>query len=129
MASAAPEVCYPNVYGIDMPSAHELIAHDRSVDEICELIGADGLMYQDLGDLIEASKGVNETIEGFDCAVFNGEYITGDVTPEYLAGLEQARNDAAKKKKGNIVVDVADDNEDDAGGSDDATVGIHNEIS
>lgn len=129
MASAAPEVCYPNVYGIDMPSASELIAHGRTVEEINELIGSDRLFYQDLDDLIEASKGVNENIQGFDCAVFNGEYITGDVTPEYLAGLEQARSDAAKLKKSNIVVDVADDSEeDDAGGSDDATVGIHNEI-
>jgi amidophosphoribosyltransferase len=97
------------------------------VDEICEIIGADGLMYQDLDDLIIASKGVNENIKGFDCAVFNGEYITADVTPEYLVALEQARSDATKHKRTNNIVDVSDENEDEA--SDDATVGIHNELS
>jgi amidophosphoribosyltransferase len=127
MASAAPEVSYPNVYGIDMPSATELISHGRTVEEISELIGADKLVYQDLNDLIEASRGVNEEIQSFDCSVFTGEYLTGDVTPEYLAKLEQLRNDAAKKKTKTVVEDVNEEEE--GGSSDDATVGIHNEVS
>lgn len=98
-ASAAPEVRYPNVYGIDMPAAKELIAHDRSVEEIRGLIGADWLIYQDLEDLIECMEGGEKEISEFDCSVFNGEYITGDITPEYLDNLEAARNDANKSKE------------------------------
>ncbi|MCR8921726.1 amidophosphoribosyltransferase [Dasania sp. GY-MA-18] len=98
-ASAAPAVRYPNVYGIDMPSAHELIAHGRSTEEVCELIGADWLLYQDLDDLIESCAEGNPEIEQFDCSVFNGEYITGDVDEDYLGALEAARSDASKKSK------------------------------
>ncbi|WP_019529883.1 amidophosphoribosyltransferase [Dasania marina] len=96
-ASAAPAVRYPNVYGIDMPSVHELIAHGRSTEEVCEKIGADWLLYQDLGDLIESCAEGNPAIEQFDCSVFNGEYITGDVDDNYLGALEAARSDASKK--------------------------------
>lgn len=95
-ASAAPAVKYPNVYGIDMPTVDELIAHGRTHDEICREIGADWLIYQDLDDLIAASAEGNKKITQFDCSVFTGEYCTGDVTPEYLAKLAAARNDAAK---------------------------------
>jgi amidophosphoribosyltransferase len=70
--SAAPAVRYPNVYGIDMPSAHELIAHNRTTEQVAELIGADWLIYQDLPDLIEAVGGGKIKIEHFDCAVFDG---------------------------------------------------------
>jgi amidophosphoribosyltransferase len=94
--SAAPAVRYPNVYGIDMPSAHELIAHGRSTEEVAELIGADWLIYQDLDDLKEAVGGGKVKIEHFDCAVFDGQYVTGDVNEHYLNKIEQARNDAAK---------------------------------
>ncbi|MGB1140187.1 MAG: amidophosphoribosyltransferase [Halioglobus sp.] len=98
-ASAAPPVRYPNVYGIDMPSATELIAHGRSVDEVCELIGADWLVYQDLDDLIECSREGNPQVDGFDCSVFNGEYITGDVDQGYLDRIEFLRNDEAQVER------------------------------
>ncbi len=95
-ASAAPAVKYPNVYGIDMPSVSELIAHGRTEDEVAEAIGADWLVYQDLNDLIAASAEGNTNIPRFDCAVFDGDYVTGDVDDAYLARLDEARNDAAK---------------------------------
>ncbi len=95
-ASAAPAVRYPNVYGIDMPSAEELIAHDSTVEEIQEKIGADWLVYQDLQDLVDTAREGNPSIEEFDCSVFNGEYVTGDIDEDYLNQLEQRRNDIAK---------------------------------
>ncbi|KJS08914.1 MAG: amidophosphoribosyltransferase [Gammaproteobacteria bacterium BRH_c0] len=96
MASAAPPVRYPNVYGIDMPSAKELVAHGHTVEEVAEIIGADWLVYQDLEDLIESAREGNSAIKRFDCAVFNGEYITGDVDEHYLHNLASERNDSAK---------------------------------
>jgi len=101
-ASAAPEVCFPNVYGIDMPAAKELIAHGRSVEEVQEIIGADWLIYQDLDDLIASAREGNPDIDGFDCSVFDGKYVTGDVDAAYLERLERMRNDDAKKKKGSL---------------------------
>ena len=101
MASAAPPVRYPNVYGIDMPSAEELIAHDRTDEEIAELIGADCLIYQDLDDLVESAKEGNDTIVRFDCAVFDNDYVTGDVDDIYLQKLEAERNDTAKNGEEN----------------------------
>lgn len=95
-ASAAPPVRYPNVYGIDMPSAEELIAHDRTEEEICELIGADWLVYQDLEDLVASSVEGNPEVSTYDCSVFTGEYVTGDVTKDYLAKLDTARRDNNK---------------------------------
>jgi len=97
-ASAAPPVRYPNVYGIDMPSASELIANDRTVEQIEEQIGADRLIYQDLNDLIDAASEGNPQITHFDTSCFSKQYVTGDVDDEYLASLEIARNDGAKKK-------------------------------
>ena len=97
-ASAAPPVRYQNVYGIDMPSAQELIAHNRSEKEVAEAIGADRLIYQDLDDLIAAVKKGNPRIQRFDLSCFNGEYVTGDVTPEYLAQIERVRCDDATTK-------------------------------
>ncbi|SFB50943.1 amidophosphoribosyltransferase [Azotobacter beijerinckii] len=94
--SAAPAVRYPNVYGIDMPSAHELIAHGRSTEEVAELIGADWLVYQELPDLIDAVGGGKVKIDNFDCAVFDGKYVTGDIDEAYLERIEKARNDASK---------------------------------
>ncbi|MCG8317486.1 MAG: amidophosphoribosyltransferase [Pseudomonadales bacterium] len=101
-ASAAPPVRYPNVYGIDMPAAQELIAHDRSVAEIQNIIGADGLIYQDLEDLVATATEGNPSIEKFDCSVFNGEYVTGDINDDYLKRLEAKRNDGAKQKKESV---------------------------
>ena len=99
MASAAPPVRYPNVYGIDMPSPKEFIADGRSEDEIANEIGADWLIYQDLDALIEAVQKGNDSIQEFDCSCFNGEYLTGDVNAEYLQHLEQLRSDSSKKKR------------------------------
>lgn len=99
MASAAPPVRYPNVYGIDMPAASELVAHGRSVEEVAELIGADWLIYQDIEDLISSGKEGNPDIERFDCAVFTGEYITCDVDEHYLEQLATNRGENAKRKK------------------------------
>ncbi len=95
-ASASPMVQYPNVYGIDMPSAHELVAHDRSVEEVSKLIGSDWLVFQDLEALEDSVRRGNPKIKRFDASVFNNDYVTGDVTPEYLDLLEQKRNDFAK---------------------------------
>lgn len=98
-ASAAPPVRYPNVYGIDMPAAGELIANERTVEQIQELIGADGLIYQDLNDLIASASEGNPQITEFDTSCFSKRYITGDVSDEYLRGLELLRSDKAKKNK------------------------------
>ncbi len=98
-ASAAPPVRYPNVYGIDMPTKEELIAHNRNVEQIAEAIGADWLIYQDLADLEDAVRKGNSAIDNFDCSVFTGEYITGDVSDNYLDHLEQLRSDAAKQDR------------------------------
>lgn len=99
-ASAAPPVRHPNVYGIDMPAADELIGHKRNEEEIARLIGADWLIYQDLEDLVEAvRKKAKSKIDRFDTSVFNGDYVTGDVTEAYLKGLEEQRNDKARSKE------------------------------
>jgi amidophosphoribosyltransferase len=99
-ASAAPPVRYPNVYGIDMPAASELIAHGRSEEEVGTLLGADGLIFQDLDALIEAvQKKDKSAVDRFDASVFNGDYVTGDVTDAYLRHLEAARNDFAKEER------------------------------
>jgi amidophosphoribosyltransferase len=98
MASAAPPVRFPNVYGIDMPAMEEFVAHNRTVDEIAEVIGADWLVYQDLEDLVKAVGKGNDKVKVFDCSCFNGKYITNDVDEDYFRRLEVKRNDAAKMK-------------------------------
>jgi amidophosphoribosyltransferase len=95
-ASAAPPVCFPNVYGIDMPSVNELIAHNRSEEEVAKLIGADWLIYQDLDDLVEAVSAGNPDLKNFDLSCFNGEYVTGDINQDYLDHIDRMRNDSAK---------------------------------
>jgi amidophosphoribosyltransferase len=95
-ASAAPPVRYPNVYGIDMPASCELVAYGRTEQEVCEFIGADALFYQSLDDLIKSVHYDNAGIEQFDTSCFNGEYVTGDVTREFLLCQEAARSDGAK---------------------------------
>jgi amidophosphoribosyltransferase len=112
-ASAAPAVKFPNVYGIDMPSAKELIAHGRTDEEVCKEIGADWLIYQDLPDLIAASAEGNHKVIEFDCSVFTGEYITGQVSQEYLNKIAAARSDSAKSGKK-------------AGKAGEAPIGLHN---
>ncbi|NNF51697.1 MAG: amidophosphoribosyltransferase, partial [Gammaproteobacteria bacterium] len=108
-ASAAPPVRFPNVYGIDMPVAAELIAHERSEQEVAELIGADGLIYQDLDDLVEAVIYHNVAIREFDTAVFSGHYVTGGVTSGYLRQLEQNRSDAAKARRERLLSSLRDE--------------------
>jgi amidophosphoribosyltransferase len=96
-ASASPPVRHPNVYGIDMPAASELVAYGRSDEEVCREIGADRLIYQDVKDLIKTVHQGNRKLQGFEDSVFTGKYVTGDVRPEYLSALEQLRNDSAKQ--------------------------------
>ncbi len=98
-ASAAPPVRHPNVYGIDMPAASELIANGRTVEKIEELIGADRLIYQDLNGLIRSVRHDNSDITQFDTSCFSGEYVTDDVTADYLRALEAARSDVAKSSR------------------------------
>ena len=109
-ASAAPPVRFPNVYGIDMPTSSELIAHGRTVEELQELLGADRLIYQDLEDLIDAVRHKHSKIERFDTSVFTGEYVTRDVSIDYLKQLELFRSDAAKEarrvRSGNVVIEL-----------------------
>ncbi len=116
IASAAPSVKYPNVYGIDMPSVDELIAHGRTDEEVARKIGADWLIYQDIDDLVAASSEGNPSITEFDCAVFNGEYVTGDVDQNYLDKLHAARNDSEQNKQ--RTLDLGNTN----------VVGIHNDV-
>ena len=96
-ASAAPPVRYQNVYGIDMAATAELIAHQRSEEQIADFIGADWLIYQNLEDLIESAKEGNPKIDNFETSVFDGDYICGSVTKDYLTNLEIERKDANKK--------------------------------
>ena len=95
-ASAAPPVRFQNVYGIDMPTVEELIAHERSEEEVAQIIGADRLIYQNLEDLIESASAGNPEIRQFDTSCFTGDYVTGDISSDYLDKLSNARNEAAK---------------------------------
>ena len=99
MVSAAPEIRFPNVYGIDMPSANELIAHGRDNDQICKQIGADELIFQTLEDLVNAVGLGNSDITKFETSVFSGEYVTGDITQQYLEYLESLRGETAKEQR------------------------------
>ena len=99
MASAAPPVKFPNVYGIDMPASKEFIADNRTIDEVADFIGCDKLFYQNLSDLIDAVKSERPSITKFDSSCFDGHYITGDVSEDYLLALDELRNDAEKRKK------------------------------
>ena len=102
-ASASPPVRYPNVYGIDMPAASELVAHGRGEEQIREVLGADRLIFQDLEDLIDAvQKQGKSDVDRFDTSVFDSDYVTGDVTEAYLQHLEVMRNDAAKEARRNL---------------------------
>jgi amidophosphoribosyltransferase len=103
VCSAAPPVRFPNVYGIDMPARSELIASGRSIEELAQDIGADALIFQDLEDLKASVTEVAPQLTHFDTSVFDGTYVTGDITEEYLNTLERQRNDAAKRTE-----DVAD---------------------
>ena len=91
LASAAPPVRYPNVYGIDMPTSSELVAHGRTVDEIREYIGCDALIYQDVDGMKKAIGSLNTKIKGFDASCFDGVYVTGDITGDDIARLNESR--------------------------------------
>ncbi len=107
-ASAAPPVRFPNVYGIDMPTSSELIAHGRTEEEVCQEIGADWLLFQDLEDLRDAVRKGSPNIDGFDDSVFTGNYIAGDIDDDYLNVLQSARSDAAKDERRNNDDEVID---------------------
>ncbi len=99
MAVAAPPVRYPNVYGIDMPAAHEFVAYGREPEEIAETIGVDWLVYQSLDDLVAAAAEGNPNLKRFDCSVFDGKYITGDIDGDYLEHLSRLRSDNMKRDR------------------------------
>jgi amidophosphoribosyltransferase len=101
MASAAPPVRFPNVYGIDMPTADELVAHNRTVEQIRQLIGCDALIYQDVDGMKKAIGSLNPAITGFDASCFDGVYVTGDITVADIARLNSNRV---------VVEEGADDN-------------------
>jgi amidophosphoribosyltransferase len=94
LASAAPPVRFPNVYGIDMPTPQELVAHDRTVEEIRELIGCDALIYQDVDAMKQAVGSLNPQLAGFDASCFDGVYVTGDITADDIVRLNQGRDQA-----------------------------------
>ncbi|MFA7669071.1 MAG: amidophosphoribosyltransferase, partial [Burkholderiaceae bacterium] len=94
-ASAAPAVRYPNVYGIDMPTQSELIAHGRDTDEIAQEIGANGLVYQNLADLEQSIQDLNPAMSQFEASCFSGSYVTGDVDDAYLDHLQRTRGKRA----------------------------------
>lgn len=105
-ASAAPPVRFPNVYGIDMPTVHELIGHDRDEQQIAQAIGADWLVYQDLDDLVSAAQKGNPSVKQFDTSVFDGNYVTGNVTPAYLSHIEKMRSDSAQEQRRRVENNV-----------------------
>jgi len=105
-ASAAPPVRYQNVYGIDMPVATELVAHNRTEQGVAEMIGADRMFYQTLDGLIESVQKGNPRIRGFDTSVFTGDYVSGGVSTDYLEHIANRRNDAAKQRGPENTADV-----------------------
>ncbi len=107
-ASASPPVRFPNVYGIDMPSPRELIANGRSDEEIAGEIGADRLIYQDLEALVDSVRSVNPKVDHFETSCFSGVYITGDVTQEYLDGIEASRSDDELMRRAGIATTQLD---------------------
>ncbi|KAK0210998.1 phosphoribosyltransferase-like protein [Desarmillaria ectypa] len=131
MASCAPPIRYPNVYGIDMPSRTELVAYGRDTSSIASAIGADLVIFQTLPDLISSVRQFNPHISAFDCSVFTGEYVTGGVDELYLAALEGQRADNVRgKAKLNGIndsrrEDVTIMSSGPVNGADD-TVGLHN---
>ena len=96
LASAAPPVRYPNVYGIDMPTREELIAHNRTTEEIRQFIGADALVYQDVETMKRVVGALNPAIVGFEASCFDGEYITGDISLADFQAIEHQRTEACK---------------------------------
>lgn len=106
-ASASPAIRHPNIYGIDMPAAHELIAHNRTEAEVAAEIGADRLVYQEIDDMIDAVTAGNKNLKNFDCSVFTGDYITGE-NDSYFADLEVRRKDDKKENEKMVAIDMSD---------------------
>jgi amidophosphoribosyltransferase len=108
-ASASPPIRYPNIYGIDMPAAKELIAHERTEEEVAKAIGVDRLFYLSLEDLVASIQKGNPRLRNFDCSVFTGEYVTGEAA-DYFVELEAQRNDQEKQKTGlrDAAIDLRD---------------------
>ncbi len=102
MASAAPPVRFPNVYGIDMPTAEELVAHNREVEDIRKLIGADALIYQDVDAMKRTVAALNPAVQGFEASCFDGQYITGDITAESISRM-QGERDASKDQAARLA--------------------------
>jgi amidophosphoribosyltransferase len=100
MASAAPPVRFPNVYGIDMPTTAELIAHDRSIEEIRQFIGADALIYQDVAAMKKVVKTLNPALDGFEASCFDGVYITGDVSAAEFSEMAAQRKAQGEEEEG-----------------------------
>lgn len=137
VASCAPPIRYSNVYGIDMPSRHELVAFQKNEEEIAAAIGADLVIFQTLPDLVSSVRQFNPSITTFDCSVFTGEYVTGGVGEEYLRHIEQLRSDNVKDRVGETIRDIESaqsavkDKEESMGSSGpmngvDDTVGLYN---
>ena len=108
LASAAPPVKYPNVYGIDMPSRHELIAFNKIDEDICKEIGADRLIYQDLNELKKNITQESEELKNFDCSCFDGIYVTGGIDENYLNKLESQRSDNIKNTDKSLATSQLD---------------------
>src|SRR2546423_1838097 len=109
-ASAAPPVRFPNVYGIDMPTRAELIAAHRSEEEVCREIGADALIYQDLDALKDAVRRANPRLTHFETSCFDGHYVTGDVTTDYLRAIETQRDatrDSSEEDRAQLDLNLA----------------------
>ncbi|MGE0622513.1 MAG: amidophosphoribosyltransferase [Pseudomonadales bacterium] len=99
VASAAPPIRHPNVYGIDLPTPNEFVAYNRTEAQVGEFIGADDLIYQTIGDLVESAREGNPAISRFDCSVFDGNYVTGDIDDDYLDRLSLHRSDQMKQRR------------------------------
>jgi amidophosphoribosyltransferase len=114
MASAAPPVRFPNVYGIDMPTEEELVAHGRSVEEIRIFIGADALIYQDVDAMKRVVGALNPRIASFEASCFDGSYITGDVTAAGLATMQAQRrlqfDEEDDNQRSRLALQGAEDN-------------------
>lgn len=106
-ASASPAIRHPNIYGIDMPAAHELLAHNRTEEEVAEQIGADRLIYQEIDDMIDAVTAGNKSLTKFDCSVFTGDYITGE-NETYFTELEERRANDKKENEKMVAIDMSD---------------------
>ena len=99
VASAAPALRYQNVYGIDMPSREEFVAHGKTDEEVGQIIGADMLVYQTIEDLKASAREGNPNIKDFECSTFDGHYVTGDIDDSYLTKVSLARNDKSKENR------------------------------